>query len=382
MKIAIDLRSLSEGRRSGVEEYVLNVVQSLFKIDNINTYFLFKSGFKNQPAVADFFYTGQNKVIEKKLKTANRLLNLSLKLWREPLLDLVSGKPDIFFMPNINIGPVSDRCKKVITFHDLSYEIYPEHFSIKRRLWHKFIDPQKRAREANKIIAISESTKNDLINLYNISSEKIKVIYSGVDDKFQPVLWSDVRLERIKQKYLLPDFFVLYFGAIEPRKNIIGLIKSFEQLKDGHSDKKNLKLVIAGIKGWLFDKIIKTARDSRYASDIIFTGFIANQDKLYVYNLASVFVYPSFYEGFGFPPLEAMACGLPAITSNVSSLPEVVGDGAIMVDPYNADEITQAMDLCLSNEDLRSELREKGLTQAKKFSWQKTAKETLDWITK
>lgn len=382
MKIAIDLRSLSEGRRSGVEEYVLNVVQSLFKIDNINTYFLFKSGFKNQPAVADFFYTGNNKVIEKKIKTANRLLNLSLKLWREPLLDLVSGKPDIFFMPNINIGPISDRCKKIITFHDLSYEIYPEHFSIKRRLWHKFIDPRKRAKEAYKIIAISESTKNDLINLYNISPEKIKVIYSGVDDKFQPVLWSDVRLERIKQKYHLPDFFVLYFGAIEPRKNIIGLIKAFEQLKDGHSDKRNLKLVIAGIKGWLFDEIIKTARDSRYASDIIFTGFIENQDKLYVYNLASVFVYPSFYEGFGFPPLEAMACGLPTITSNVSSLPEVVGNGAIMVDPYNADEITQAMDLCLSNEDLRLELREKGLTQAKKFSWQKTAKETLDWITK
>lgn len=382
MKIAIDLRSLSEGRRSGVEEYVLNVVQSLIKIDNINAYFLFKSGFRNRSIAADFFYANRNKVVEKKLKTPNRLLNLSLKLWREPLLDLVSGKPDIFFMPNINIGPVSSRCKKVITFHDLSYEIYPEHFSVKRRWWHKFIDPQKRAREAHKIIAISESTKNDLINLYNISPGKIKVIYSGVDDRFQPVLWSDVRLARIKQKYHLPDFFVLYFGAIEPRKNIIGLIKSFEQLKDGNSDRRNLKLVIAGIKGWLFDKIIKTARDSRYVSDIIFTGFIENQDKLYVYNLASVFVYPSFYEGFGFPPLEAMACGLPTITSNVSSLPEVVGNGAIMVDPYNVDEITQAMDLCLSNEDLRSELREKGLAQAKKFSWQKTAKETLEWIGK
>lgn len=382
MKIAIDLRSLGEGRRSGVEEYVLNIVQNLLKIDNVNTYFLFKSGFRNQPVVSNFFYNSYNKVSEKKLKIPNRLFNLSLKLLREPLLDLVSGQPDIFFMPNINIGPVSDWCKKIITFHDLSYEIYPEHFSIKRRWWHKFIDPQRRAKEAYKIIAISDSTKNDLINLYDISPEKIKVIYSGVDEKFQPVLWSDVRLARIKQKYHLPDFFILYFGAIEPRKNIIGLIKAFEQLKDRHNNKKNLKLVIAGIKGWLFDKIIKTAKDSRYAGDIIFTGFVEDQDKLYVYNLASVFVYPSFYEGFGFPPLEAMACGLPTITSHVSSLPEVVGNGAIMIDPYNTDEITQAMDLCLSSEDLKSELKERGLTQAKKFSWQKTVRETLEWITK
>lgn len=380
MKIGIDLRSLLEGRRSGVEEYVLNIVGELLDIDRKNTYFLFKSGIKDTSSLSPSLQDGQQNVFEKRLRISNRLLNFSLKLLREPLLDLSSGKPDVFFMPNINIGPISSSCKKVITFHDLSYEIYPEHFSFKRRLWHTFINPKKQSREAHKIIAISESTKSDLVNIYGISPDKIKVIYSGVDDKFQPIGWNDVRFTRIKKKYQLPEYFVLYFGAIEPRKNIAGLIKAFTELKSSYQGFQNLKLVVAGIKGWLYDEIIETAKTSPHSKDIIFTGFVDDEDKLFVYNLASIFVYPSFYEGFGFPPLEAMACGLPTITSNTSSLPEVVGDGAIMIDPYNIDELVEAMNMCLSNDELRTVLREKGLIQAKKFSWKHSSRETLVWL--
>lgn len=363
-----------------MEEYVLNLVSHLLAVDNQNKYILFKSGFKEGLVLKDFFSNRNNIFFEKRVKISNRLLNILLKIFREPLLDSISDRPDIFFMPNINIGPISNRCQKIVTFHDLSYEIYPEHFSLKRRLWHKFINPKKQAEEAHKIIAVSESTKSDLINLYNIPFDKIKVIYSGVNARFGPILFNDVRLSRIRQKYRLPEHFILYFGAVEPRKNIIGLIKAFEELKSSKADITDLKLVIAGIKGWLYDEIIITAKESKYCQDIIFTGFIEDQEKLFVYNLASLFVYPSFYEGFGFPPLEAMACGVPTITSNTSSLPEIVGDGAIMVDPYNVDEIVLAMDLCLSDEELRLKLREKGLAQAKKFSWQKAAKDTLEWI--
>lgn len=381
MKIAIDLRSLSEGRRSGVEEYILNVVSYLLYIDPHNAYVLFKSGVKDWQFTRELARYQNNSAIEKRLKIPNRILNLSLKIFREPLLDAVSGKPDIFFMPNINIGPLSSRGKKIITFHDLSYEVYPEYFSLKRRLWHTFINPKKQAWEAHKIIAISESTKNDLINIYRIPSEKIKVVYSGINQKFQPIFWNDLRLKKVKEKYKLPDRFILYLGTIEPRKNIVGLIKAFELLKEDKKETEDLRLAIAGIKGWLYDEIIETAKMSLYRKDIFFTGFIDDEDKLFVYNLAEVFIYPSFYEGFGFPPLEAMACGIPTITSNVSSLPEAVGNGAIMVDPYNIDEIAESIQLCVSDKELRNTLREKGLAQARKFSWIKTAKQILDLIT-
>ncbi len=140
----------------------------------------------------------------------------------------------------------------------------------------------------------------------------------------------------------------------------------------------NVKLVIAGEKGWLYKDVFKTAQQSRFSKEIIFTGFVDNNDKPYLYNLASLFVYPSFYEGFGFPPLEAMACGVPTITSNLSSLPETVAKSAIMIDPYNIDEFAWAMEIGLKDKNLRKKLKEEGIKQVKKFSWQKCAQETLD----
>lgn len=382
MKIAVDLRSLSSGGRSGgVEEYIWNILGNLLEIDNRNTYLLFKSGARSNNQLESVVprVSPSKDIALKNFKFSNRLLNVSLKLFREPLLDSVCGKVDAFFMPNINLGPVSKKCKKIITFHDLSYEIYPEYFSLKRRLWHKFINPKQQAEEAYKIIAVSEATKNDLLQLYNVPPEKIKVIYSGVNSQFYPIGWNDVRLARIKKKYNLPDKFILYFGVIEPRKNISGLIKAFELARDAGLN--DFKLVIAGSRGWLYEEIIQTARESRYAKDIVFTGFIDSEDKIFVYNSAHLFIYPSFYEGFGFPPLEAMACGIPTITSNVSSLPEVVDNAAVMIDPYKVDELAEAIQLCAINKELRVQLVDKGLKQARKFNWENAAKETLDWIS-
>ncbi|MFH1388123.1 MAG: glycosyltransferase family 1 protein, partial [Patescibacteria group bacterium] len=229
-----------------------------------------------------------------------------------------------------------------------------------------------------------------------IDSEKIKVIYSGVGKQFRPnVIASEakqscgknkiatssrlnVRTPRndMTDKYYLPDKFILYFGTIEPRKNLIGLIKAFELLKD-----KNIKLVIAGTKGWLYQDIFKTASQSKRKKDIIFTGFVKEEDKPYLYNLAQSFVYPSFFEGFGFPPLEAMACGIPTIVSANSSLPEVVGDAALMVNPKNIDELAQAMETVSNDNKVRDQLIKKGLKQALRFSWEKCAQETLKVLT-
>jgi len=186
------------------------------------------------------------------------------------------------------------------------------------------------------------------------------------------------KLTAVRKKYNLPDRFILYFGTIEPRKNIIGLIKAFELLKR----KRPVNLVIAGAKGWLDKDIFKTANQSKQARDIFFTGFIEEVDKPYLYNLAELFVYPSFFEGFGFPPLEAMACGVPTIVSNVSSLPEVVGRGALMIDPYHIDELAWAMETVLTDNMLKEKLIEKGISQAKKFSWKKCARQTLKVLTR
>ena len=239
------------------------------------------------------------------------------------------------------------------------------------------MDAKREVQKADKIIAVSESTKSDLINLYKINPDKIEVIYSGVGKQFSQIKNNQKKIKLILRKYNLPHEFILYFGTIEPRKNLIGLIKAFEVLKD-----KNCKLVIAGTKGWLYKDILKTAKESKKRKDIIFTGFIEESDKPYLYNLSKIFVYPSFFEGFGFPPLEAMACGIPTIVSSNSSLPEVVGNAALMINPMNIDELAWAMDILLSDENLRKKLIKDGLKQAQKFSWQKCAQKTLDILIK
>ena len=238
------------------------------------------------------------------------------------------------------------------------------------------MNPKKQARKSGKIIAVSNSTKEDLMKIYKINTKKIKVVYSGINS-LSSIEYSKSSISEIKKKYNLPENYILYLGTIEPRKNIIGIIRAFEELKK-YNTKKNYKLVIAGSRGWLCKDVFEVAKNSAVMNDIIFTGFIDDDDKSILYKLADIFVYPSFYEGFGFPPLEAMQNTTPVITSNFSSLPEAVGDTAITVNPYNIDELARAMKDLLGDENLRNNLIEKGIKQTKKFSWQKCAEETLD----
>lgn len=177
----------------------------------------------------------------------------------------------------------------------------------------------------------------------------------------------------------MPDKFILYFGTIEPRKNLVGLIRAYEILRDRYK-LSDYKLVIAGSRGWLDRKIFVAAKKSSFGPDIIFTGFVRPEDKVYLYNFSSLFVYPSFFEGFGFPPLEAMACGAPVVCSNTSSFPEIVGNAALMIDPYNFSEMAWAMNEVLTDKNLCGDLVVKGLAQAKKFDWDKCAKETLEFL--
>ena len=374
MTIGIDIRVLARGTRTGVEEYTINLLSEFLPLEPKNNYQLFYNAY--QKAKLNYSWLSLANVKLKDFRIPNRLFFIATRYANQPKVDRLLGGVGLYFNPHFFTAPLSPGCKKIITFHDLSFERYPQFFSWRKRLWQKFLmEARREAEEADKIIAVSQSTKDDLINLYGIESKKIKVIYSGVGKQFRPIKKRSAT-PKLKKKYNLPGEFILYFGTIEPRKNLIGLIKAFELLRDKHS----IKLVVAGTKGWLYQDIFKAAQESKYSQDIIFTGFIEEADKPALYNLAQLFVYPSFFEGFGFPPLEAMACGLSTIVSHTSSLPEVVGQGALMIDPYNIDELAWAMETALTDSNLREQLIKKGIEQAKKFSWPKCARETLKII--
>ena len=394
MKICIDVRCLSEGRRTGVEEYTFNLLSNLFEIDKDNQYALFFNSWKKSKADFSWIEKYPN-VSLKKFSFPNKILNFSFWYLGWPKIDKMVGGVDVVFMPNIIFGSVSRRAKLILTVHDLSFERYPEYFSRKRRWWHIFINPKKMCRRADKIIAVSYSTKNDIANLYKILPDKIAAIHSAVADKFRIISHNDEKLVKIKEKYNLPYKFILSLGTIEPRKNITGIVKAYNALQKYAAKQTSevcdnrprrsvnieeilkYKLVIAGESGWANEKIFEEIRKSPYKNNIQIINSVPDEDKEYFYNLSSLFVYPSFFEGFGFPPLEAMKCGVPVICSNNSSLPEIAGEAAIMVYPDKPEEICQAMKEILTDQNLRENLIQKGLQKSAKFSWLKTAKETL-----
>ncbi len=377
MRIGIDIRCLAEGKRTGVEEYTLALLRALFEADHENTYILFFNAWKRE--LPDFsFATSFPNVEVRVFHFPNKLLNLSLWYFNIPKLDLLLGGTDIFFLPNLNFAAVSKKTKLVVTAHDLSFELFSSAFSWKQRLWHFLVHFRSLVRRADKIIAVSQSTRDDLISEYSIPEERIVLVPSGIDDRFRQMDRNDPELIRIKEKYHLPYKYILFLGTFEPRKNIVALIKSYDALQSLKNPVfEKYDLVIAGTRGWKCDDLIAARKESPYKKKILSPGFIADEDKVGLYNLASVFVYPSVYEGFGFPPLEAMACGVPIITSHAAALPEVVGAAGIMIDPYQPEELYQALQAILVNPTFSETLSHRGMTQAKAFSWKKTAIMTL-----
>ena len=382
MLIGIDIRTLMDSRYSGVSEYTLNLIKEILKLDNYNEYRLFYNSFNNCPNIPEF--SGKNVKLVK-YNYPNKILNyLFFKFFNYPKIDK-KLKVDIFFMPHINFIGLSSKVKKIITIHDLSFLRNPEFFSTRKNFWHSMIDVSRLLKKFDQIIAVSENTKRDIIELCGIDSEKVKVIYSGISQECRmiadPNSIETKKLDEVKRKYNLSDKFILYLGTIEPRKNIIGIIRAYNQLrildKRENCELQDLKLIIAGGRGWKSKDIYKEQELSEYKDDIKFLGYIDFEDKVYLYNLASVFIYPSFYEGFGFPLLEAMACGTPVVASYSSSLPEVMGSAGLLVNPYNINDIACAIKQILSNKDLRDKLIKKGLKQASKFNWAKTATEYL-----
>ena len=367
--IGIDLRVLVLGKRTGVEEYLLNVLPRMIAGNPEITFRLFYNAFR-KPKFQNLDISKYPNVEICSRSIPNRPLFALNALFNWPKIDKLMGGCDMFWSPHILNVALSSNVRHVITVHDLAFERYPEFFSKEKLWWHKYLmAPKRRLRHAHHILTVSQSTKSDLEHLYKIPGEKITVTPLGVGSEFMLMAKIDTRLAAVQKKYHLPEHFILYFGTIEPRKNITGLIQAFEILKSYKLQATSYKLVIAGSRGWLYEEIFDAARRSPHARDIHFTGFIENEDKPALYNLADVFVYPSFFEGFGLPVLEAMACGVPVITANRSSLPEVAGGAALLVDPYRTEELSTALENVLGDEALRNALSEKGSMRTKTFSW-------------
>jgi glycosyltransferase involved in cell wall biosynthesis len=264
--------------------------------------------------------------------------------------------------------------RKVITIHDLVPYIYPETTPGKQFnfFWKTILKLIKNRADA--IIAVSNHTKMDCIKYLGIPEEKIRVIYEATDEIFKPVKNDKEETQKyLENKYGIKFPFILSVGTVEEKKNIPNVIKAFYRLKKAGN---NHKLVIVGKLGWKYDEVFKTINDLDLMKNVILTGYVPDEDLVKLYNTADIFVYPSIYEGFGLPPLEAMACGCPVITSNTSSLPEVVGDAGVLIDPLDSKSIADEMHNILTNNEFKNELRKKSLERAKLFSWRETAKET------
>ena len=389
MKIAVDIRSLQEGFHSGVQEYVEQLLRALWAIDATNEYVVFTSGMSSA-LPEDFLLLLQDTPTVRRvhLGLPNKLLNILFRMPGHSVQQLL-GDPDVVFHPNISIAPLPVKSRQILTVHDLSFERHPEFFSRKRRLWHRLASVRTQVDRADTVIAVSESTAQDLEQLYGIEQSKISVIYSGINEQFllpttyslPPEQWSIDHEEEIKPPLHIGSPYILSVGTIDPRKNPMALFAAFEKLKQD-TQLDDLKLVMVGPQAWASDSTFgERITRSPVKNDIIVTGEIPSFERPQLYQNASAFAYPSFFEGFGFPPLEAMASGTPVVASFNSSLPEAVSSAGIMVDPYRPDELATALRSVLTDQNLAQRLIKKGEFHAKKFTWSQCASQVRELLS-
>jgi glycosyltransferase involved in cell wall biosynthesis len=368
MRIGINATLLSK-QRLGVASYIFSLVRGLSRIDKANEYFVFTTpdGRSELSLNAGNF---QTIIPEHDISSS-----LSRILWEQTGLinETKRLKLDILHNPDHALPVFSTNSRTIMTVHDLAFLKFPKTFSIGKRIYKQLIT-KTTIKKADSIIAVSNSTRDDLIELFDIPRNRIHVIYEGIDGSCKPVTDRSF-ISKVNNKYGLAKDFILFVGAIEPRKNIPMLLKAFQRLR---SEKGfALDLVIAGGKGWLSQSVFDTARNLGIEDSVKFLGYVQKDELAVLYSIARVFAYPSLYEGFGFPPLEAMSCGAPVIVSNVSSLPEVVGDAALKIDPRDEGGLADAILKITTDDKLRAGLIKKGFERVKFFSWEKCARETL-----
>jgi glycosyltransferase involved in cell wall biosynthesis len=295
-------------------------------------------------------------------------------LWEQAALPLLARQSRLDLLHGaVNISPAIAPCPTVVTVHDLSFMRYPQAFPPMQRAYlHSQV--RRSVAAARRVIAVSQATKQDVVDLFGAPPDRIDVVYNGVDASFCPAPAAEV--EAFRRRAGLPERFILHLGTLEPRKNLVRLVQAFARVRAQDTGQPSVKLVLAGGKGWDYDAVFAEVSRQGLEQEVLFPGYVRDEELAWWYRAAALFVYPSLLEGFGLPVLEAMACGAPTVTSNLSSLPEVAGDAALLVDPTSVDALVEALLRLLADADLARELRGRGLAQAARFPWRRTAAET------
>lgn len=365
MNIWIDGYEANVLQRLGSSQVAFELIRNIEKLDKKNNYTILlpSSPLGDFPKEKEGF---NYKILKPGFLWTRVALPLALKVAKE--------KPDLIFSPTHYI-PASTNIKRICTIFDLSFLKFPEMFN-KKDLWQLKNWTKYSVENATHIVTISNSTKKDIISFYNIAKEKITVAYPGYDEAIFTPVKNPETINALKEKYQIDGDYLVFIGTVQPRKNLIKLIESFRKIE-------NLKLVVVGKttgqgrQAWMYKEIIEMPKKLDIADKIIFTGFVPTNELPALISGSVGFILPSLWEGFGIPAVEAMACGVPVIVSNVSSLPEVVGDAGLLVDPMSDDQIEQAIRLIHADKKLRYKLSKKSLVQAKKFSYKKMAKQIL-----
>ena len=369
MRIALDYTAgIRQG--AGVGQYVRSLVDAMLAQDANNKYTLITSG---RPTKERSFPTADN-VRGRSVFIPDRYLNILWYRWRVPLYaNYFTGPADIYHGLDFGLPPLRGKMHKIVTVYDLAFLAHPETAVPSLAAYLKKVVPEAVA-AADAVAAISHATKQTLIEYYKAPEEKITVIPCGVAPHFRRIT-DPALLEATRRKFELERPLVLSVGTLEPRKNHLGLIKAFYEVQK--SKESSAMLALAGGQGWLYEETQRMVTELKLENKVRFLGRVSELELITLYSLADVFAFPSFFEGFGIPPLEAMACGAPVITSNTSSLPEVAGDAAILVDPHDTHAIADAITRVLEDEQLREELRQKGYLQAQRYTWSRSAGKML-----
>lgn len=353
----------------GIGRYVRELVTALSKLDLDTSYRLFVSGYTDSDLLlfpSNFSYKS-TQLTPKWLARIWHRANIPLPV------EVFVGSVNLFHATDFVLPPTLLGVKTLLTVHDLSFVRVPDSASPTLKTYLDYVVPRSISRSMH-VVADSQATKDDIVDLYGVDPNKVTVLLSGVDSRFFNRIDSPF-LMTTRSKYNLGSVpYIFSVGTVQPRKNYERLIRSLAKLRQSNID---MHLVIAGGKGWLDSPIYQTITETRMDKYVHFIGFADDADLPALYQNATCVAFPSLYEGFGLPILEAMASGIPVLTSNISSLPEVAGDAAIMVDPYNLDEITDGLLRLITDTNLRNELTQKGLLRAKQFTWEKSATQLL-----
>ena len=362
MRIGVDAR-LMYYQPAGISRYTWHLLQALAELDSEDEFIVFQQ--RNHKA---------SLIQQANFRRATLYAPVHHRLEQSVLLaELMRFRLDLLHSTDF-IPPLYSPVRSVITVHDLAFLHYPHFLTATSAAYYGQID--KAVSHAAHVIVPSEHTKQDLIAQLGVPGDRVSVIYEAANPLFRPLPVSATR-QRVCVQYDLPERFVLAVGTIEPRKNINGLLHAFAHLRQKYAI-GDVALAIAGSKGWLYEETLDLIDKLGIGKDVRLLGRVPDEELHQLYVASRCLIHPAYYEGFGLPPLEAMACGTPTIVSNVSSLPEVVGDAALLVNPHDTEEMAVAMHRLLNDDDLHAELSEKGLQRARVFSWQRAAQRTLE----